>query len=525
MNIYYDIHCHIFNRNVIIRKLFNVVQSVLVIKDLLDKEIPAEDLRYKIEGITRTLQEVSEDTSEKVYNALNKVYNDQVAVTPLMFDLTFADDNDQDESKNKRYRKRIKRIIWLLTLLMPIVKSKAKKKFKNEELQKAIDNIQVAVKEFHKSLEKKSAKEMELFDNGNFEQQVAELEYLAGKNKNVRPFFSVDPRREYTGKANMIELLKEKLLGENAKFAGVKLYTPAGFSPTDPVLMGTPNQKGVYEFCMENKIPITVHNSNAGFACFSKFLRVRGHVYHNNIVTPINQVVKFHHDFFGLKAAEAIKERARYLNHPKLWQLVLQKYPTLTINFAHFGGGGEIMDYINYKIVDTKIETVIFEDRIQHLMDEQKVALRNGFQKKGRFMLLKENLTISERAKIWNIIYAAEISDNWSKAIFDLIKNPAYPNAYTDLSCFSVGALIKSPDNDQLFFSIKENLKNFKISFFDKLNDYEKSKILYGSDYFLTQFFGPTMKQYFDDFREAFGKEFDLIAKANPERFLNIKMN
>ncbi len=521
MEKYYDIHCHIFNKNVVIRMLFNIVQSVLAIKDLLEKGISAEDMKYKIDGINRTLHEVSEDTSEKVFDVLNKVYNNEVVVTPLMFDLTFADDNDQDEKANKRYRKRIKRILWLISKLMPLVKTLAKKKFKNDELQKAIDQIHADIKEFHKSIDKKSAKEMEIFDDGNYEQQITELEYLAAKNKNIRPFFSIDPRREYSGQANMIALLEDKLLMPDAKFAGIKLYTPAGFSPTDPILMGTPKQKGIYEFCIENKIPITVHNSNAGFACFSKFLRVRGDVYQHNVVMPIDDVVKFHYDFFSLKAAEAIKERARYLNHPKLWERVLQKFPALIINFAHFGGGGEIMDYINYKIIDTNIETVIFEDRIQHISAEQKIIVRAAFQKKGRFMQLKENLTIQERGEVWNIIYAAGIIDNWSKAIFDLIRNPAYPNAYTDLSCFSVGTLLKNPHNNELNFSISESLKNFKRCFFDKLTDYEKSKILYGSDYFLTQFFGPTMQQYFDDFKVAFGTDFGLIAGTNPRRFLN----
>lgn len=522
MGKYYDIHCHIFNKNVVIRKLFNIVQSVLAIKELLEKGISADDLKFKIDGINRTLLEVSEDTSEKVFDVLNKVYNDEVVITPLMFDLTFADDNDQDEKANKRYRQRIKRILRLISILMPVVKKMARKKFKNIELEKAIDRIHADIKEFNKSIERKSLKEMEIFDDGNYEQQVSELEYLAEKNKNIRPFFSVDPRREYTGQANMIALLEDKLLMEGARFTGIKLYTPAGFSPTDPILMGTTKQKGVYELCVENNIPITVHNSNAGFACFSKFLRVRGHVYNNKVVTPVNEVMKFHNDFFSLKAADAIKERARYLNHPKLWELVLQKYPALTINFAHFGGGSEIMDYINYRINFTKIETVKFDEMIQHISVSQKIVIKAAFQKKGRAMLLKENLTLQERAEVWNILYAGGIFDNWSKAIFELVRNPAYPNAFTDLSCFSVGTLIKNPQNNEMNFTIKENLKIFKTSFFDKLNDYEKSKILYGSDYFLTQFFGPTMQQYFNDFKAAFGNDFEVIAGTNPKRFLGV---
>lgn len=138
-------------------------------------------------------------------------------------------------------------------------------------------------------------------------------------------------------------------------------------------------------------------------------------------------------------------------------------------------------------------------------------------------MILKDNLTTTERARVWNGLYRAGLTDNWAKAIFDIIRNPEYPNAYTDLSCFSEGILIRNPDGNQLSFSIKEQLKTFKTSFFDLLNDYEKSKFLYGSDFFLAQFFGPTMEQYFKDFKETFGNDFDLIAGINSQRFLNLK--
>jgi len=157
----------------------------------------------------------------------------------------------------------------------------------------------------------------------------------------------------------------------------------------------------------------------------------------------------------------------------------------------------------------------------QVLEEEDRQTITSAYTKKRNKMVLKENLTNAERAKIWNAMYRAGLIENWAKAIFDLVKNPGYPNAYTDLSCFSEGILIESPENDELTFSIKEELKTFKNSFFDKLTDYEKSKFLYGSDFFLAQFFGPSMKQYYEDFKEAFGDDFDIIASENPKRFLN----
>jgi hypothetical protein len=179
------------------------------------------------------------------------------------------------------------------------------------------------------------------------------------------------------------------------------------------------------------------------------------------------------------------------------------------------------MEYVNYSIKFQKIDEDIFEDAIVPLTPDEREVVSSAYELKKRHMYLKENLTITERAKVWNALYRTGFIDNWTKAIFDLVKNPAYPNAFTDLSCFSEGTLIELPETQKLTFSIKEELITLKTQFYNKLTAYEKSKILYGSDYYLTQFFGPNMQQYYNDFRAAFGDDFDRIAQTNPERFLN----
>ncbi|MCE4564330.1 hypothetical protein INQ51_08395 [Maribellus sp. CM-23] len=521
MTTYYDVHCHIFNKDVVIRKLVNVVQSLLSIKNMVDGELSGPALKYKIDEISHVLADVTKESSEDVYKALEAVYQGEVISTPLMFDLTYADDNDDEENHNKRYRRRIKSVFWLLrAVVLPVLETVVRRKYDNDELADAIDKVQKQVKAFHKKFKVKSDEEVEIFDNANYLQQITDLEYLSAKYEQIKPFFGVDPRREYKGLVNTVEKLKEKILADDALFYGVKLYAPAGFSPTDPVLMGTDTQQGVYALCQQHQIPITVHNSNAGFACFSTILEVRGDVLLNNNIVKPDKPLRFDYRFFSRHIGEAIEERAKKLNHPQLWEMVLRKYPNLKINFAHFGGSGQIMEYVNYAIKFREVDADIFEDAIVPLSAEDKAVVLAAYKKKKNTMYLRENLTISERAKVWNALYRAGFIDNWSKAIFDLIKNPAYPNAYTDLSCFSEGMLIESPVDQKLSFSIKEELKTFKNNFFDKLSDYEKSKILYGSDFYLTQFFGPTLKQYFEDFKEAFGNEFDLIANVNTKRFL-----
>jgi hypothetical protein len=85
-------------------------------------------------------------------------------------------------------------------------------------------------------------------------------------------------------------------------------------------------------------------------------------------------------------------------------------------------------------------------------------------------------------------------------------------NTYYDIHChiFNKDVIIRKLVNVvQSFVALKELLNT------------EKSKILYGSDFFLAQFFGPTMEQYFDDFQKTFNSDFDIIAAKNPELFLN----
>src|SRR5660398_166025 len=119
----------------------------------------------------------------------------------------------------------------------------------------------------------------------------------------------------------------------------------------------------------------------------SKNLLINGHIYLNNKIKEVkNYNHTFEHDFFSLKASEAIQERARLLNHPEIWRLVLEKYPKLTINFAHFGGAGQIMEYINY-ILSEKIEIKTVEKSLANLSEEHKKAGFFNLRKKKKVFI------------------------------------------------------------------------------------------------------------------------------------------
>ena len=138
----------------------------------------------------------------------------------------------------------------------------------------------------------------------------------------------MDPRRPQSLK------LARELVGRDKPFLGIKLYTPNGYSPLDPGLMD------LYDFCEQNQIPITAHHSYGGFSTFVKRLEIKGGFFSSGHIVEHNGWIEFETDFFN-SPKEAILERAEKLNHPLLWQKVLEQFPLLRLNLAHFGGDGK----------------------------------------------------------------------------------------------------------------------------------------------------------------------------------------
>lgn len=94
-------------------------------------------------------------------------------------------------------------------------------------------------------------------------------------------------------------------LGSNV-FAGIKLYPPLGFDPWPDD--GT-KLIAIYETCCDKNIPITIHCSDGGFK------------------TETNDNIK------------------KFTN-PLRWGAILKNFPTLKLNFAHFGKQKNILWFI-----------------------------------------------------------------------------------------------------------------------------------------------------------------------------------
>ena len=133
--------------------------------------------------------------------------------------------------------------------------------------------------------------------------QVMLMSEVAAKYPGVLlPFIMVDPRR-----ASVYELMVDSL--EKMGIYGVKLYPALGYHPDPSSFYNDAHVNQalhqIYKYCETHNIPITSHCSPGG-SYSSDFIHCR-------MLIP------------------------KY-SHPQAWAKVLEQYPKLTLNIAHFGG-------------------------------------------------------------------------------------------------------------------------------------------------------------------------------------------
>jgi predicted TIM-barrel fold metal-dependent hydrolase len=475
----FDIHLHLFNKTFLAKELY--FRLIQIIHQLFDPDEKSTEKGLldsigkkleKIKSIIQTLKRINsflhtgfQANSTEVCDELNQNYKNEFILTPLMFDLTYCFVSSAIGTRElakpvdyfKILEKQKQTFLKKVDQLAPSIKEGARDlPVRDKREQKLLTELDKELKEFNtltdelkKSDRKDTIRKRQLSkeldgipgETDGFHEQILQLKVLKGTPKykdRIFPFLAIDPRRP-----GILKYMKEKV-GKGNLFIGVKLYTPNGYSPTDPLLFGSAgNDDCVYKFCEKNKIPVTVHNSYGGFATFMDSVEVTGDVYTSAGIKDLKKEMYSFHTKLMKDSGNAIKERALVLNHPSLWGKVLQKYPNLYLDLAHFGGGERLG-----------------------------MALDNTDDKE---------------------------SGNWSKKIIELIQK--YPNAYTDVSCFSE-------------FDVLRKLKASPI--YNKI----RSKIMYGSDYYLLLLFENDFKKNIESFKTVFAADFDMISRENPKRYL-----
>lgn len=189
----------------------------------------------------------------------------------------------------------------------------------------------------------------------------------------IHPFVPFDPERErvhHGTEQSSLVLIKDAI--ENRGFIGVKVYPPMGYRPTGNEALSDRFSHGkeydeffdaMFEYCSAKQIPITTHCTNGG--------------------------------------AEAYKGSGVNAD-PSLWEPILEKYPDLVVNFAHFGGDdefvrdkqtswtfkiAEFMQKYENVYADTGHHNLVFDRKIRRKFFNQLLELVKKFPKvTERFM-------------------------------------------------------------------------------------------------------------------------------------------
>lgn len=136
----------------------------------------------------------------------------------------------------------------------------------------------------------------------------------------IHPFLGINPRnyslqqvekmldkyfRDYIGSEADLLVNQGQFSGDIDQmgsnfFAGIKVYPPLGFNPWPHDREERKKLEALYEFCSLKQIPVTTHCSNGGFVVVGK-------------------------------------EELNECQDPQRWVEVLERYPELKLNLAHFG--------------------------------------------------------------------------------------------------------------------------------------------------------------------------------------------
>ena len=172
--------------------------------------------------------------------------------------------------------------------------------------------------------------------------------YFSDFSKDQTPKERYDKLYEQLGKFDGNVYKYEKL---NYIFVGVKVYPPLGFHPWPQDDNGKEQEKVelVYKTCVEKGIPIITHCSTGGFKTIDD---------NKKLTTPDN------------------------------WEKVLDKFPNLKLNFAHFGyDSKEWWEKINSLLSKTNVYTD-FSDlaNSDRFYKKLKRELENGGKKKEKVL-------------------------------------------------------------------------------------------------------------------------------------------
>lgn len=202
---------------------------------------------------------------------------------------------------------------------------------------------------------------------------------------NILPFFAADPNNPELEE----NFLKVFASDNSYKFFGLKIYPSLGYLPSHPELMK------IFEICEINKIPVTAHCGGATVHASKKeFTEIPGFYFDEELGWTQKTTSKT----FRRK-----KEYGNFFNHPRNWIPVLEHFPGLKLNLAHFGGDSEWEKYSEGK------ESTWVHDIIELIYEYPDVYTDFSFtmySKKLRTAL--KNLLLSDPIVLSRMLYGSD---------------------------------------------------------------------------------------------------------------------
>ncbi|MEO0337965.1 MAG: amidohydrolase family protein [Bacteroidota bacterium] len=233
--------------------------------------------------------------------------------------------------------------------------------------------------------------------------QIKEQKELA-LEKPVLPFLFCDPRRINLPKEDQLyEIFNEAFATENP-FFGVKLYPCLGYDPSDYRLWP------IYEICEKKNIPVLSHCGG------------------DTVSTPHRSISVFQGTKKVTVEGDRRKDVSYQLNDPARWKLVLEKFPNLRLNIAHFGSEAT---WSSTKPVDKKIDPqqrkeIIMDlmNKYPHVYSDFSYTIADEQASRNFIRLLKKDDLLQERSMFgsdfWVVYYEGSLKEN-QKEFLDMV--------------------------------------------------------------------------------------------------------
>ena len=348
-----DVHCHFFNRKelsaLMLIDIMNMIKHAEISLSKANTTQNVNEARQLSRSVRSSISFflTSLKKPKQIYKKLSN-YEKGYIFVPLMLDAFWLVKSPKTSDPHIRQNDVISIVNEELSNISDSLKNITKRKSISNEKRHISIKMRRIADSLSKILKKNTFKAVPKINASvdNFPEQEKEIIELQEEHPDdIMPFFSVDPRRASNFKKKEdgsydITPLTDKLKINGGHFYGFKLYTPFGYSPTHPMLMK------MYEYCEEHNIPIIAHVSGSGATTLANKLYIEGHIYKNENLHEVKGIWEF--DNKNLFARDRILEHSERLNHPMLWEYILDKYPNLKIDLAHFGHLPHSMEWTNY---------------------------------------------------------------------------------------------------------------------------------------------------------------------------------